>query len=85
MSSAARAQLVSIYRSVWRESSRCSDYNTRHFIRRKLRESYRGGAATSGLPEGLDAAETQLAEVRRLVDLTNMYRSDPVVLEKLNK
>ena len=83
MSGAARAQLVSIYRSVWRESTRCSDYNTRHFIRRKLRESFRGGTAVSGLPEGLDLAEGQLAEVRRVVDLTNMYQSESSIMEKV--
>ena len=68
------SQLRSVYRLVWRESARCKDYTTRHFIRRKLRESFRGGAAASGMPAAtLEAADEQLAEIRRIVDVTNAY------------
>ena len=67
-------QLRGVYRLAWRESTRCKDYSTRHFIRRKIREAFRGGVAASGLPGAtLEASETQLAEIRRVVDLTNTY------------
>ena len=68
------SQLRSLYRVAWRESTRCKDYSTRHFIRRKLRESFRGGVSASGLPTAtLEGADAQLAEIRRVVDLTNTY------------
>jgi hypothetical protein len=75
------AQLRGVYRLAWRESTRCQDYSTRHFIRRKIREAFRGGVPASGLPSATPAhalqsgaqGGAQLDEIRRVVDLTNTY------------
>jgi hypothetical protein len=70
---------LQFYRAAWRESIRCKDYSTKHFIRRKLREHFR----SSGTFVAAEA-NTELEQIKRVVSMSNMYASDSMksVLEK---
>lgn len=69
----------SFYRTAWRESIRCQDYSTKFFIRRKLRERCRK-PTKEFIPS---EAETHLEQIKRVVNVSNMYASERSVLEKM--
>ena len=73
--------LKSFYRSAWRESIKCKDYSTKHFIRRKLRERFRRTLDTKEFVS-VEAGK-ELEQIKRVVNMSNMYASEVSVLEKM--
>ena len=79
------SQVRAVYRSLWRESTRCLDYNIKHFIRRRIREGFRAPLISGADVENrIQSAHDELESVRRIVTVNNLYNDSQSVIEAAN-
>ncbi|XP_068199994.1 LYR motif-containing protein 4 [Antennarius striatus] len=87
MAASSRAQVLSLYRMMLRESSRFPSYNYRSYALRRVRDAFRDNRTVEN-PQTVERllAEGQqtLALIRRQVTIGRMFETQRIVVEGLS-
>ena len=81
----SKKEVLASFRKLLRAGSKCSDYNYRNFILRRIREDFRENkdVAQSHVPALLQAASQQIDYVQRIVTVQNLYAQPNSVMDHL--
>ena len=81
----SKKDVLASFRKLLRAGSKCSDYNYRNFILRRIREDFREnkGVAQGQVPALLQAASQQVDYVQRIVTVQNLYAQPNSVMDHL--
>lgn len=82
--SASRLAVLRVYRQLVGEAHKFSNYNYRHYFVRKIRESFHSNQALTdrkAIEAQLQIAEKKLADLKRQVQLANLYAGPKGVVD----
>ena len=81
----SKKEVLASFRKLLRAGSKCSDYNYRNFILRRIREDFRENkdVAQGQVPALLQAASQQVDYVQRIVTVQNLYAQPNSVMDHL--
>ncbi|CAG0914049.1 unnamed protein product [Notodromas monacha] len=86
--SVGRSEILSLYRTLLKESKRFTDYNFRSYALRRVTDEFKANKNKSDPAEIrklLDNGKEQVAVIRRQVTLGMLYRSPANVLEVVHE
>ncbi|XP_063075151.1 LYR motif-containing protein 4 [Engraulis encrasicolus] len=87
MASSSRAQVLSLYRMLLRESTKFPSYNYRTYALRRVKDGFRENIAVDN-PKALDVllnqARESLAVIKRQVAIGQYYTTQKTVVEGLS-
>ncbi|KAA0719160.1 LYR motif-containing protein 4 [Triplophysa tibetana] len=85
MASCSRAQVISLYRMLMKESTKFPSYNYRTYAIRRVKEGFRENLNVSS-PKTLDMlinqARENLAVIKRQVSIGQLYSAQKTIVEK---
>ncbi|KAL1280270.1 hypothetical protein QQF64_014870 [Cirrhinus molitorella] len=85
MASCSRAQVISLYRMLMKESKKFSSYNYRTYALRRVKDGFRENLHVDN-PKTLDMlinqARENLAVIKRQVSIGHLYSAQRTVVEK---
>ncbi|BFZ19721.1 hypothetical protein BsWGS_22760 [Bradybaena similaris] len=84
MAASTKRRILTLYKHLLRESSKITDYNFRLYFLRKTRDTFvenRHVTATKELQALVKKADEHLQMLRRLVVVSQLFRSDKLVIE----
>jgi hypothetical protein len=86
MSGALRNEAISLYRSMLRSGGRCTDYNYRNFILRRVKEGFRAGQGSADNASDLvNDAQSQYEQIERIVTVQNLFAVDQSVMNHVRR
>ncbi|XP_058485046.1 LYR motif-containing protein 4 [Solea solea] len=84
MSASSRAQVISLYRTMMRESSKFSSYNYRNYALRRVRDAFRSNRNVEDpktVERLMDEGQRTLALIQRQVTVGKLYETQKTVVE----
>ncbi|XP_059618894.1 LYR motif-containing protein 4 [Phlebotomus argentipes] len=81
----SKSSVLSLYKTLLRESQRFSSYNYREYARRRIRDAFRDNKTLSdaeSIKNQLKFANENLQVIRRQALIGDLYKSDKLVIEK---
>ncbi|KAJ0170128.1 hypothetical protein K1T71_014056 [Dendrolimus kikuchii] len=81
-----KMQILSLYKSLMRESQKFSNYNFRSYAVRRVRDAFKDSKTLSDpklIKQELSFAKANLNIIRRQVIIGDMYKTDKLVIENL--
>ncbi|XP_050311566.1 LYR motif-containing protein 4 [Anthonomus grandis grandis] len=81
-----KSQILSLYKSLLKESQKFSSYNFRSYAVRKVRDAFRenkGVTDSHVLNNKLEEAYKSLELIKRQALISQMYQTDKLVIEKM--
>ncbi|XP_008306261.1 LYR motif-containing protein 4 [Cynoglossus semilaevis] len=84
MAASSRAQVISLYRTMLRESSKFSSYNYRTYAVRRVRDAFRANSNIEDprtLERLMEEGRNTLAVIQRQVAVGRMYETQKTVVE----
>ncbi|CAD7077562.1 unnamed protein product [Hermetia illucens] len=82
-----RMKVLSLYKSLLRESQKFSSYNFRMYALRKIRDEFREKKLLTDparIKEEINFAEKNLGIIKRQVIVGNLYSTEKLIIEKNN-
>ena len=81
----SKKEVLASFRKLLRAGSKCSDYNYRNFILRRIREDFRENkdVAQTHVPALLQTANQQIDYIQRVVTVQNLYAQPNSVMDHL--
>ncbi|XP_034427989.1 LYR motif-containing protein 4B [Hippoglossus hippoglossus] len=84
MAASTRAQVISLYRTMLRESSKFPSYNYRTYALRRVRDAFRANRKVEdpkAVARLMEEGQRTAALIQRQVSVGKMYESQKMVLE----
>lgn len=84
----SKAQVLSLYKQLIKESRKFANYNYREYSLRKIRDTFRANkdvTSAETIEELVKKGEENLDLIKRQVTINQMYKTKPVILEGLKK
>ncbi|GAB6021051.1 hypothetical protein CHUAL_003686 [Chamberlinius hualienensis] len=78
-------QVLNLYRQLLRESSKFSSYNHKSYFLRRVKEEFHKNKTESSeesVKKLLRLGEENLEMMKRQVVIGNLYKTDPLIIEK---
>ncbi|XP_039983053.1 LYR motif-containing protein 4 [Xiphias gladius] len=84
MAASARAQVISLYRTMLRESSKFPSYNYRTYAMRRVRDAFRANRKVEdpkAVERLVEEGQQMLALIQRQVSIGKMFETQKIVVE----
>ncbi|XP_069368482.1 LYR motif-containing protein 4 [Paralichthys olivaceus] len=84
MAASTRAQVISLYRTMLRESSKFPSYNYRTYALRRVRDAFRANRKVDDpktVARLMEEGQRTVAVIQRQVSVGKMYETQKMVLE----
>ncbi|KAM6953449.1 LYR motif-containing protein 4 [Aplochiton taeniatus] len=84
MAASARAQVLSLYRMLLKESNKFSSYNYRTYALRRVRDAFRENQAledSGAVGRLMEEARQSLELIKRQVAIGDMYTAQKIIVE----
>ncbi|XP_055706624.1 LYR motif-containing protein 4 [Phlebotomus papatasi] len=81
----SKSKVLSLYKTMLRESQKFSSYNYREYARRRIKDAFRDNKDLSdaqSIQNQLKYADENLQVIRRQALIGDLYKTDRLVIEK---